>query len=150
MIVLNSKFLPTVAEIRAVVADYRDGRARSGVEAWGDVIKLTRRHRDVGDMEGVDPVVYSICERFDWIVHRDLWHGGETIKQWKVSMPEHENITSARARFCELYDNLAARDQEDRQIAGALPAPPTQFADPARALVAALQRKLTSGNKDGR
>lgn len=39
-LVRTSRFLPTVAEIRAGVVTRREGQKRTGAEAWGDVMRV--------------------------------------------------------------------------------------------------------------
>lgn len=147
-LIRTSKFMPSVAEIREAVGVVHDGARRHGVDAWGDVLKLTRRDRNLDDLEGVDPLVYRICQQMDWIVFRDLWSGGATIKQWRVSFGESENVAADRARFIEAYDKLTvdARREAQASPGATLPAAPAARAE-LDGLASDLAAKLTSGKR---
>lgn len=103
----TSKWLPTIAEIRAMAADLRHGARRLGVEAYGDVVEATRR---VGSYrpppEFADPLVAECVKLLGW---RNLCRG--------------ENEASDRARFIELYDGLSERQRTDAAAGRTLPAP---------------------------
>lgn len=105
-LVKSSRFMPTVAEIRAAEADVRCGPQRLGAEAWGDVTAAIRR---VGASQPPppfpDPLVGQCVALMGW---RNLCLGS--------------NDAADRARFIELYDGLQARQRVDLVVGKALPA----------------------------
>lgn len=106
-IVLTEEWIPTIAALRATAAELAQGRARSGDEAWGDVVEAQRRfgsYRAPGvDFEFADPLVAEVVRRFGW---------DELCKS--------ENQIADRAHFMRAYDDLAAAAARDRSTSGAL------------------------------
>ncbi len=100
----SSKFVPTIAEFREACVDVAGGRRKNGGEAWGEVLALIRRHgshRWPGqDFEIADPLIAAAVRSFGW---RDLCAS--------------ENAVADRARFIELYDQLAKADRKEIAIA---------------------------------
>lgn len=114
-LICSSKWLPTVAEIRAAAADVTLGPVRAGGEAWGDVVAAIRKvgsYRPPPTFE--DPIVDECVKALTW---RGLCLG--------------ENEAADRAKFVQMYDALAARRRVDVAAGRALPAPPQGFALPA-------------------
>lgn len=107
-LVLTEKWLPSIAQVVARVAEVRDGRKREGGEAWGDVLSAIRKHgswRTPGvDFEFADPVVARAVKALGW-----------------ADLCASENVVADRARFVDLYAQLAAGDATDRAVSGALP-----------------------------
>jgi hypothetical protein len=107
-LVLTERWLPSVAQVVAKVADMRDGRKRAGGDAWGDVLGAMRRygsHRTPGiDFSFADPLVARVVKAFGW---------GDLCAS--------DNAAADRARFIELYDKLATEDASDRAVSGAMP-----------------------------
>ena len=101
--IATSKWLPSVAELRAICAEAEHGRARAGGDAWGDVLAAVARFGAYRTPEFSDPLVARCVERFGW---RELCGS--------------ENQVADRARFVELYDKLAKEQAEDA-VVGALP-----------------------------
>ncbi len=137
----TNKWPPSVAEIRAIVAESTHGRRRAGADAWGDVAEMRRptlAHRGYGVDDPppfeafADPLVAHCVARLGW---RELGNAPA------------DDIT-ARSQFQRLYDSLAASAAEDRAVASlpgvARPALPGG-ASPASALVGDLARRLTGG-----
>jgi hypothetical protein len=112
-LISTSKWLPTIAEIRATAADIKHGPVRSGGEAYGDVLAEIRRTGAWGAPSFKDPLVAECVRLMTW---RGLCLG--------------ENEASDRARFIELYDNLAARERGNVVAGRALPAPTAGLALP--------------------
>lgn len=110
----TSKWLPTVAEIRAAAVDIQRGPVRVGGEAWGDVLAEIRRTGYIGVPSFNDPLVAECVRLMTW---RGLCLG--------------ENEAADRARFIELYDSLAARQRADEVAGRALPAPAAGLALPS-------------------
>lgn len=114
-LVRTSKFLPSVAEVRAAVLEITEGVPRIAEDAWGDVLQAMHRfgpYRKRPTFE--DPLVEFAVERMGW---RALLEG--------------RNDAADRARFCELYSQARDRERRDKlaspRLAGssapALPAP---------------------------
>lgn len=98
----TSHWLPAPAQLRAIVAETVHGRARPGGDAWGDVLKLVGRfsvYRYPTAADVADPVTWACISRLGW---RELCNS--------------TNQTADRARFIELYDQLAEHEHEDRTV----------------------------------
>lgn len=107
-LITTSKFLPTIAEIRAAAVDMTQGAKRQGGEAWGDVNMEIRRVGRYDLPEFNDPLTAEAVNQLGWL-----------------SLCDSTNDVADRARFIELYDGLAERGRRD-EVAGkalALPAP---------------------------
>lgn len=103
-LIATSKFLPTVAEIREAAASLTAGPVRAGGEAWGDVLMAVRRFGINRRPEFADPLTAAAVHALGW---RELCNS--------------ENQTADRARFIELYDQIAHRRRHE-YIAAGLPA----------------------------
>lgn len=112
-LIATNKWLPTIAEIRAVAAEIKYGTKRLGAEAWGDVSDAVRR---VGAYEAPppfkDPLVGECVRLLGWLA---LCRG--------------TNEVSDRARFIELYDGLQERERRDVTAGYRLPAPTARPAE---------------------
>jgi hypothetical protein len=113
-LITTSKFLPTIAEIRAMAADITHGPTRSSEEAWGDVVAEIRRVGIYGIPRFEDPLAAYAVERLGW-----------------RSLCESSHDSADRARFCELYGRAAQRQRQDEVAGHALPARHTGGALPA-------------------
>jgi hypothetical protein len=122
-LICTSKWLPTVAEIRAAATDVERGPVRSGGEAYGDVLAEIRRTGSYGLPSFVDPLVAECVRLMGW---RGLCLG--------------TNEAADRARFVELYDALARRGRADEVVGHALPRSPSGLGlpSPVGKLLAAL------------
>jgi hypothetical protein len=97
----TSKFLPSIAEIRAACADQQHGPKRTGVEAYTEVTSAIRWHgRDYGQGSPTfrDPLIARCL---------GVWGS------WNDCCNAPPNDPAARARFIEMYDNLATRTREE-------------------------------------
>jgi hypothetical protein len=103
-LIRSSKWLPTIAEILGATTALEQGAKRTGGEAWGDVTLAIRRTGYVGVPKFEDPIVAEIVTRWGW---RALCCDG--------------NDVADRARFIELYDQLAARQRDD--VVSGIPLP---------------------------
>jgi hypothetical protein len=99
-LIATSRFMPTVAEIRAAAADIERGPVRSGAEAWLDVLDQIRREGYCGTPLFDDAIVASLIERWGW-----------------TRMCLEGNVDADRARFIEAYDSLAKQARE-RDVSG--------------------------------
>lgn len=110
-LVCSSKWMPSIAEVRAEIGTIHHGRRRSGIDAWGDVRALGTYREG---FDGIDPVVLYACKAFGWIQTRTLWRDGQDVEQWNVATGENE--AADRARFAELYDKTVADERIAAQI----------------------------------
>lgn len=95
-LIKTSKWLPTVAEIRAAAAEVTHGPKRLGGEAWGEVIAEIRRVGWYGSPIFTDPLVGQAVRMLGW-----------------QTLCVSTNEMSDRARFIELYDGLAERERSN-------------------------------------
>ena len=104
----TSKWPPTVAEIREASLALHAGEIKPGGEAWGLVLRAIGRYgrnRTPGvEFDLGDPVALDVVRALNW---RELC--------------DSDNPSADRARFIELYDQLAATARR-RQLSEALPA----------------------------
>ena len=106
-LVNTSKWLPTIAEIRAAAVELQVGARRAGAEAWGDVVETIRRSGRYRTPEFTDPLVAECVRSLGWL-----------------SLCDSTNDTADRARFIELYDSLAERTRRDLVAGESLALPP--------------------------
>lgn len=115
-VLLTSKWLPTIAEVREAVGLATRGDAgapeRCGADAWGD-IRALRSYRDREAMQTVDPITMHVLQAFDWIEWRTLLRRAGDVEQWHVRC---EGTDADRARFIELYDKTRAADRQSGQL----------------------------------
>ncbi len=104
----TSRFLPSIAEIREAAAGVVLGPVRSGSEAWGDALEAVRRVGWCGNPRFKDPLVKEALR---------LWGG------WQEFCASPEDDPGGRARFIDLYDQLARRERNDSASAVKLPTP---------------------------
>lgn len=133
---------PTIATLRREIATQMHGRQMAAGEAWGIVLKLGTP-RDEERWAQVDPLIRRCCESMGWVVRDTIWRAGTEHERTRVELGEHE--PSDRARFCELYDELARHQRVDR-AAGQLSAP-TQRRIGKTTAAAAVQRALPKGRR---
>lgn len=104
----TAKFLPTIAEIREACVFVADGDKRTGLEAWGDVVRAMSRqgaYRVPGvDFFWRDPIVARCVSALSW-----------------PELCGSELVSSERARFIEAYDRIATAERTTQQTHG-LPA----------------------------
>ena len=91
-LIATSEFLPTVAKIRAAVVELELGPQRSGGEAWSGVLREVGRTGVCRQPTFEDPVTAQAVRGLGW-----------------QAICNSENQVADRARFIELYDQLAAR-----------------------------------------
>ena len=107
-LIATARYLPTVAEIRDCCMDLMHGDRRAGGEAWGECLKAISRwgvYRVPGrDFAFQDPIVARCVHALGW-----------------ENLCNSENQAADRARFIELYHQLATGTRKE-QNAGVLPA----------------------------
>jgi hypothetical protein len=131
-IIRTSRFLPTVAEIRAAALEVADGAARAPGDAWGDVLRAIGRY-GANRTPGVefcfaDPLVARAVQSLGW---RELCLS--------------EVGYADRARFVELYAQLVESDRRERLTAGIPGASAPQLRGGTTPIGAAVSRALASG-----
>lgn len=114
----TARFVPKIAEIREAVKALELGPVRTGAEAWGDVQRAFQRASADWTPTFADPVVGRVVRALGW---RDLCLS--------------ENTVADRARFIEAYEQIAANERRDAQVAN-LPAN-RQLAQARQAAIAA-------------
>lgn len=95
---------PAPAEIRARALEIQRGNRKTGLEAWGGVVRAMKRegaHRTPGaDFVFSDPITAKLVRDMGW---------------QELCAAEDVAHTSDRARFIEAYDRLAADRQREAQ-----------------------------------
>lgn len=137
-IVKTSKFIPSIAEIREEIGVVVGGVRRPGIDAWGEVLRMST-YREEPALADFDPLVVKVCQSLGWLKRRTLWRGNENISQWMVSPGGDE--ASDRARFVEAYDKLTAIERREAQVAPGAQLPP---APEVSKLVGSVARKLSA------
>lgn len=102
-VLLQTKtFMPSIAEIRAMVVELRHGPQKAGGDAWGSVLDMIRAkgsYRSPGvDFHFADEVTARAVAALGW---RELCLS--------------ENAVADRARFIDLYDKLAGDARREQQ-----------------------------------
>jgi hypothetical protein len=131
-LIATSEWFPTVAKIRSAVVDLRLGPVASGAEAYDLVLQAIRKH---GPAFGNHPEPMFA----DPYIAKCLGVWGT----WNGACNSPSNDPGGRARFIELYDDLASRARADVVSGVALPAP----ADTRKAFWLKKPRQLTSGEE---
>ncbi len=103
-LIATSHNLPTISDVRREAA--RTGQERPGIEAWSDVRAAMSAVGHLAVPRFRDPLVATAVDRLGW-----------------QNLCASRNSTADRARFAELYDSLASRQQERRQLGDVAPAP---------------------------
>lgn len=123
-LVATRKKMPLVAEIREATEIQVGGRRALGLEVFSAARKLIGskgRNRKPGvDFQWPDPVMGEVVEAMGY--------------HYLCDSPD-SNLVADRARFIELYDQLASRAAEDRAVAEiAPPIPRKELHDGPRSL----------------
>jgi len=95
----ESVYPPTIADIRAKIADCTVAREKTGIEAWGDVKSAIRRFGSYNEkkaMESLSGVTRKVVE----------YIGFKTLCLSEEEMAD-------RAHFLKVYDTVARRERED-------------------------------------
>lgn len=99
-LIASSKWMPTVAEIRAAATELERGPLRSGADAWLDVLEQIRKEGYCGTPRFDDAIITALITRWGW--SRICLEG---------------SLEADRARFIEAYDSLA-RQARERDVSG--------------------------------
>lgn len=129
-ILRTSRFLPSIAEIREAADVVVRGDMKTGLEAWGSVLRAMGEkgaYRTPGeDFYFIDPITARVVASMNWA---DLCTSGNTVAD--------------RARFVDAYDRIALQERMNTRAATGmkptLPAASTPVA-----------KRLESGARDGK
>jgi hypothetical protein len=102
-LIASSRFFPTIAEIREVVAALRVG-APASEEAWAEVLTSFSRVGRYRSPTFSHPLISKTVDCLGW-----------------QTMCDSENPESTRARFLEAYSSQVRRTQHEEQVRGVLP-----------------------------
>jgi hypothetical protein len=91
-------WMPSVADIRQTVLELAVGPVRPGGEAWHDFLEAVSRYGAYRSPSFEDPIVSRVVGSLGW-------------KELCLS----ENQVADRARFIELYDQLASQSRREEQ-----------------------------------
>lgn len=97
-IIATSKYFPTVAEVREVIAEINTGYILDGGAAWGEVITAIRnygQYRELQALESMSDMTKTVVQRMGW---RDL------------CLSEDTEID--RAHFLKIYQAEEKRQKE--------------------------------------
>lgn len=95
----SSRFFPSVAEIREAWALAKTGPKRSGLDAWGDVLREVQRVGWYGTPALEDPIAAAAVKVLGW-----------------RALCESDNQAADRAHFAKAYESIAARNLEAVQL----------------------------------
>ncbi len=96
----TSKFIPTIAEVRAAARDLRTGAKRTGLEGWGDVVRAIQYVGSYRTPTFDDPIVAHVVRCLGW---REVCLG--------------DNESALRARFVEAYESISDREFREEAVA---------------------------------
>ena len=105
------KFMPTIAEIREVAHSLQHGRARSGEEAYAIVLRAVRSVGYYGTATFRDPFIGRAI---------GVWGS------WAQLCLAPDDDPAGRARFIELYEQLARDARANASSGIPLPPPPEE------------------------
>lgn len=103
----TSRFMPSVSELLGRIRAKHERPSRSGLEAWGDVMRAVSRFGAYRDPEFADPHVATVVRAMGW-----------------QELCASENQVADRARFVDAYEQIAKRTEREQQFAS-LPRPQT-------------------------
>lgn len=95
----ESVFPPTIADIRARIADVTVARGKTGIEAWGDVKLAIRRFGSYNEEKAMEFLKGPTRKVVESIGFRTLCLS--------------ENEMADRAHFLKVYDTVEKRERED-------------------------------------
>lgn len=98
-LIQSSKFLPSIAEIREAARETTQGPARSGAEAWGDVVQAIRLVGAYRSPKFADPIVAHAVASLGWL-----------------ALCLDDNEPALRARFIEAYEAAAKRERTEQAL----------------------------------
>lgn len=102
----TSKWSPSIAEIREIAAGVTNGKTPDWGEGWQAVQKAIRHmgmHREEEAMAAMDEITRDAVKRLGY-----------------QNLCLSENVTADRARFKDIYEQIAERRKRDAQLPEAL------------------------------
>ena len=129
--VSTNKWSPTIAEIREVAANVRNGELPDWSEGWEQVQSAIRKFGYMEPrkaMESFDPITRECVKRLGF-----------------VKLCQSENSTADRANFRQCYEILVQREQTRQQVA----LPLQQTIKQLQMIYSDERLKLEGGNGDG-
>lgn len=96
----NSKFFPTVAEIRETVRNL-SVHVKTGDEAWGEVLKAISLYGSYSEPEFSDPITALAVERIGWL---------------SICRSNESDLPIIRAQFRNLYNNIKENQKTNIEI----------------------------------
>ncbi len=133
-LILTSRFLPTIAEVRAAVTAAEVPSFPTAGDAWATVLHWVRKIGGYGDLpRHGTPVERMLCRAIDAI-------GG-----WPYLCHETDNLVADRAHFFRVWTEMATREErETAERVWPLPAPTRRPALPETGAVTALVEALVT------
>jgi hypothetical protein len=104
-IIGTSRFMPSVSELLSRIRAKHETPRRTGIEAWGDVMRAVSNFGAYRDPKFDDPAVAQVVRAMGW-----------------QELCASENQVADRARFVDAYEQIAKRNEHAKQVA-ALPLP---------------------------
>ncbi|MEY8321883.1 replicative helicase loader/inhibitor [Lachnospiraceae bacterium 46-61] len=101
-IIATSKYFPTVAEVREVLAEINSIRVIDSGEAWGEVISAIRNYgwsREGEALENMSENTRNVVKRMGW-----------------MNLCKSENIVTDRAHFLKIYESEEKRQKEKNAL----------------------------------
>lgn len=96
----TSNLIPTIAAIRAEVLELERGAARTGIEAWGDVLRAVGRFGTNGTPTFADPLVAEAIAAVGW----------------RAVCQSDDGDPSVRAKFVDAYNAISRRARKEAQV----------------------------------
>ncbi len=129
-LVMTSKWIPTVAEIRQAAGVIIHGNQATGAEAWGEVVQMIRSkgsHRTPGiDFQFADPITIRVVAALNWL-----------------ELCQSENVIADRARFIDCYEQIADNERTNAQASPGATSPMLERgAAPRRSMSVTPDQKL--------
>lgn len=143
-IIATHKRWPAISEIRAASVSHAEGRLMLSGEAWGEVRKL--RQPQERSLDELEPTLRACIVAMGWVTRDLVFRGGAEIPRWYVVIGENE--AADRARFVQMYDQLAHRSTQDRALGALAPPIRTRAALASGETVGAVIERLMPPSKD--
>jgi hypothetical protein len=128
-LIRTSTFPPQPAELRAACVTVAHGERRSGGEAWGECLRLIRKHGSYrlpgADFPIADPLLARTIDALGW---RDLCLSDNPVADRARFIETYESIDTSERRHAQLGDGarssvLPERQLDARPMAKVLPLP---------------------------
>lgn len=134
VLIQTRTWMPSVADIRASVLEMRQGSRRTGGDAWGGLLRAIQ-HEGAWKTPGVD-----------FVLHDPVTAQCVNALGWK-NLCLSENQVADRARFIEMYDQLATTKARTDQSPALAAAEKRREIGTGGAAVSMVARALTGGGR---